>query len=473
MSQVDLAIIGSGGAAFAAAIQASRLGRSVVMIERGTFGGTCVNTGCVPSKALIAAGQARHVAADAGTRFAGITTSAGPVDMASLVAGTQDLVEDLRAEKYTDVANAHGWRVLPGQASFAGTPEAPVLEVRGPEGGVGVVEAAHYLIATGARAWTPPIEGLADVGYLTSTTAMELSHVPDSLLVLGGGYVAVELAQLFARLGSTVTMLVRSRLASKEEPEVSTALEAVFADEGIRVVRRAQVQRMTRDQPTGQVVATASVAGAARQYRADEVLVALGRRPVTQWLNLGAVGVRTGTVGEVTVTDRLQSSNPRVWAAGDVTGHPEFVYVAARHGQIVVENAFNHTDRPVDYTHLPRVTFTSPAVGAVGMTEAQVVAAGIRCDCRVLPLGLVPCALVNRDTRGFIKMVIDADTRRILGITAVATDAGELAATGVHLLGKTITEVADSWAPYLTMTEGLRIAAKAFTTDVSLLSCCA
>ena len=151
------------------------------------MGGDCLNTGCVPSKALIAAGQARHVAADAGTRFAGITTSAGPVDMASLVAGTQDLVEDLRAEKYTDVANAHGWRVLPGQASFAGTPEAPVLEVRGPEGGVGVVEAAHYLIATGARAWTPPIEGLADVGYLTSTTAMELSHVPDSLHRVGGG----------------------------------------------------------------------------------------------------------------------------------------------------------------------------------------------------------------------------------------------------------------------------------------------
>lgn len=473
MSKVDLAIIGSGGAAFSAAIRASRLGKSVVMIEGGTFGGTCVNTGCVPSKALIAAGQARHVAADAGTRFPGIATSAGPVDMAALVAGTQDLVEELRTEKYTDVAKAHGWRVMHGQASFAGTPEAPVLQVRGPEGRVGVVEAAHYLIATGARAWTPPIEGLADVGYLTSTTAMELSHVPDSLLVLGGGYVALELAQLFARLGSTVTMLVRSRLASKEEPEVSTALEAVLADEGIRVVRRAQIQAMTRDQSTSQVVATATVAGAVQQYRADRVLVAVGRRPVTEGLNLTAIGVKTGSVGEVSVTDRLQSSNPRVWAAGDVTGHAEFVYVAARHGQIVVDNAFNHADRPVDYTQLPRVTFTSPAVGAVGMTEAQVVAAGIRCDCRVLELRHVPRALVNRDTRGFIKMVIDADTQRILGITAVAADAGELAATGVHLLGKTITEVADSWAPYLTMTEGLRIAAKAFTTDVSLLSCCA
>ena len=156
MSKVDLAIIGSGGAAFAAAIRASGLGRSVVMIERGTFGGTCVNTGCVPSKALIAAGQARHVAADAGTRFPGIATSAGPVDLAALVAGTQDLVEELRAEKYAAVAKAHGWRVMHGQATFAGTPQTPVLQVTGPEGRVEVVEAAHYLIATGARAWRRP-----------------------------------------------------------------------------------------------------------------------------------------------------------------------------------------------------------------------------------------------------------------------------------------------------------------------------
>ena len=472
-SKIDLAVIGSGGAAFAAAIRATTLGKSVVMVERGTFGGTCVNTGCVPSKALIAAAEARHVAADAGSRFPGIAATAGAVDMPGLVGGKQDLVEAMRGEKYFDVAEAYGWPVRQGQAAFAGTPDAPVLEVTAAEGTVETIESAHYLIATGTRPWVPLIQGLDGVEYLTSTSAMELSERPDSLLVLGGGYVALELAQMFARLGSKVTLLVRSRLASKEEPEVSKALQEVFADEGIRVVRRARIQAVTRDQLAGQVVATATVGGAVQQYRADQILVAMGRRPVTEGLNLTAIGVKTGSVGEVTVTDWFQSTNPRVWAAGDVTGHPEFVYVAARHGQIVVDNAFNHADRPVDYTHLPRVTFTSPAVGAVGMTEAQVVAAGIRCDCRVLPLSQVPRALVNRDTRGFIKIVIDADTQRILGITAVAVDAGELAATGVHLLGTTITEVADSWAPYLTMTEGLRIAAKSFTTDVSLLSCCA
>lgn len=472
-SKVDLAVIGSGSAAFAAAIHATTLGKSVVMVERGTFGGTCVNTGCVPSKALIAAAEARHVAADASNRFPGIATTADPVDMSALIGGKQDLVEELRGEKYVDVAEAYGWQIRQGEAAFAGTPDEPRLQATAPDGTVEMIEAAHYLVATGARAWAPPMDGLDGVDYLTSTTAMELSEVPESLLVLGGGYVALEQAQLFARLGSKVTLLVRSRLASKEEPEVSKALQEVFADEGIRVVRRATPIRVARDGASGQVIATAKVSGSKQEFRADQILVALGRRPVTAGLNLEQVEVKTGEAGEIVVTDQLQSSNPRIWAAGDVTGHPEFVYVAAHHGNLVAENALAAADRSVDYTRLPRVTFTSPAIGAVGLTEEQVIAAGIRCDCRVLPLDYVARALVNRDTRGFIKLVANADTGEILGLTAVAKDAGELAAAGVHILGKTIAEVADAWAPYLTMAEGIRIVAKAFTTDVSKLSCCA
>ena len=472
-TKYDLAIIGSGGGAFAAAIRASTLGKSVVMIERGTLGGTCVNTGCVPSKALIAAADTRHVAADASGRFPGIAATAETVDMPALIAGKQALVESLRGEKYADVADSYGWQVLRGDAAFAGTPDAPVLQVAGDDGSTETIEAGHYLVATGSRPWAPPIDGLEETGYLTSTTAMELAEVPESLLVLGGGYVALEQAQLFARLGSQVTVLVRSRLASKEEPEVSRTLQEVFADEGIRVVRRALPTRVSRDAATGQAVVTADVAGGREEFRADQVLVALGRRPVTDGLNLDAVGVKTGDSGEVVVSDRLRSSNPRIWAAGDVTGHPEFVYVAAHHGTLVAENAFADADRAVDYSRLPRVTFTGPAIGAVGMTEKEVLAAGIRCDCRVLPLHHVPRALVNRDTRGFIKIVVNADTNEILGLTAVAKDAEELAAAGVHVLGKTVAEIADAWAPYLTMAEGIRIAAKAFTTDPSLLSCCA
>ncbi len=473
-SDYDLAVIGSGGGAFAAAIRATNLGKRVLMVERSTIGGTCVNTGCVPSKALLAAAQARHVALDSG-RFPGISTAADPVDMRALIEGKRSLVEGLRADKYVDLIGEYGWDLRQGTAAFVGTAADPVLEISGQDASRSSVRAAHYLVATGSRPWAPPVEGLEAVDYLTSTTAMELDAVPESLIVFGGGYVALEQAQLFARLGSKVTLLVRSRLASHEEPEASRALSGVFADEGIRVVRRATVTSVRTEAQSGDVIATATVSGGNEEFRATKFLVATGRRPVTTGLNLEAVGVQVGDRGEVVVDNRLASSNPRIWAAGDVTGHPQFVYVAGAHGSIMVDNAFNDAGREVDYRHLPRVTFTSPAMAAVGMTDEEANAAGIRCVCRVLPLDYVPRALVNRDTRGFIKIVADATTGRIVGITAVAQEAGDLAAAGVYILEAhmTVDQVANMWCPYLTMAEGIKIAAQSFRTDVSKLSCCA
>ena len=470
----DLAVIGSGGAAFAAAIRAHALGKRVVMIERGTVGGTCVNTGCVPSKALLAAAAVRHTAADA-ARFPGLSAAVSAVDMPAVIAGKRDLVGALRSEKYIDLIDAYGWQLRSADATFAGTPEDPVLQLTAADGTTSALRADLYLIATGSAPAVPPMKGMGTVPYLTSTTAMELEEVPASLLVVGGGYVAVEQAQLFARLGSSVTMLVRSRLLSGEEPEVSLALAAVFADEGIRVVRRATLSSLRMEGEGGDVIATAVVAGGAEEFRAEKLLMATGRRPVTDTLHLDAVGVYVGDGGAVVVDDRLRTGNPRIWAAGDVTGHPEFVYVAAAHGALMVENAFTGADRAVDYRHLPRVVFTSPAVAAVGMTDAAASHAGISCSCQVLPLASVPRALVNRDTRGFIKIVADVESGRILGLTAVATDAGELAAAGVYILeaGMTVDQVAHMWAPYLTMAEGIKIAAQSFRTDVSMLSCCA
>ncbi len=471
----DLAVIGSGGGAFAAAIRATNLGKRVVMIERSTVGGTCVNTGCVPSKALLAAAEARHVALDASGRFPGISTSAAPVDMPALINGKRSLVETMRSDKYVDLAADYGWDLRQGNAMFAGTPQEPVLEITGPDGARSEVRAEHYLVATGSAPWAPPVEGLQEAGYLTSTSAMELDEVPESMLVFGGGYVALEQAQLFARLGSKVTVLVRSRLASAEEPEASRALMSVFADEGIRVVRRVTVNSVRTDSETSEAIVTATVAGGQEEFRASKLLVATGRRAVTDGLNLDAVGVKTGDRGEILVQNTLSSSNPRIWAAGDVTGHREFVYVASAHGTLAVENAFNNAGREVDYRHLPRVTFTSPALAAVGMTDKEANEAGIRCECRVLPLEYVPRALVNRDTRGFIKIVADNSTGRIVGITAVGKEAGDLAAAGVYILeaGMTVDQVANLWSPYLTMAEGIKIAAQSFKTDVSKLSCCA
>jgi mercuric reductase len=475
----DLAIIGSGGAAFAAAIAARRKDKLVVMVERATIGGTCVNTGCVPSKALLAAAEARHLAI--AQSFPGIATDAGPVDLPALLAGKQALVQGLRADKYVDLAAAYGWEVVAGQAHFVPGTTAdgggPALQVDLASRGIRRIQAAHHLIATGSSPWTPPIQGLDEVGYLTSTTAMELDELPRSLLVIGGNAVGLEQAQLFARLGTKVTVVeLEDRLAPLEEPEVGATIAAVLADEGITVHTNAQVTRVTRDTGAQEVVATLRHRdGHPQELRAERLLVATGRRPVTDGLNLEAVGVKVGDRGQVVVDEQLRTHNPRIWAAGDVTGHPQFVYVAAAHGTLAADNALDRAGRTLDYRHLPRVIFTSPQIAAVGLTDAQAAQQGIACACRVLPLEHVPRALVDRDTRGLVKIVAERPTGRVLGVSMVADRAGNaiLAAVYAVKLGMTVGDLADTWAPYLTIGEGLKLAAQAFTREVAKLSCCA
>jgi mercuric reductase len=459
-SEYDLAIIGSGGGAFAAAIAARRRELRVVMVESGTVGGTCVNVGCIPSKALLAAAEARHRAGQ--ERFPGIRTEAAPVDFAALVAGKDEIVDGLRQEKYLDIAAEYGIELLDGTARFI---EGPALDVDRRR-----IEAAHYLVATGAEASIPDIPGLAGSGYLTSTTAMELDHLPESLIVIGGGYVAMEQAQLFAHLGTQVTVLVRSKLARTEEPEVSETIREAFEAEGIVVHEGLTPERIIRD---GDRVAVVSVGGS--NLRAEHVLVATGRRPRTEGLGLEAVGVELGEGGEVLIDEHLSTSNPRVWAAGDVTGHPQFVYVAAKHGGLVVENAVEGADKRIDYSALPRITFTNPTIASAGLTEAQALAQGIGCSCRTLALEHVPRAIVSRNTRGLVKIVAERESGRILGVHIVGDGAGDVILAGSLAIqtGMTVEQLATGWNPYLTLGEGLYLAAQSFTRDPSKLSCCA
>ncbi len=418
----DLAITGSGGAAFAAAITARDAGASVVMIERGTVGGTCVNTGCVPSKALLAAAAARHDAAS--QRFPGIATQAGPVDMAALTGGKDDLVAAMRASKYTGLAADYGWEIIAGTARFSGGPDAPVLQVRLNDGGTATVEAGHYLVATGASPWIPPISGLDGAGYLTSATAMELTELPESMLVIGGNAVGLELAQLFARLGVTVTIAeALDRLAPFDEPEVSAAIEDVFDGEGIAILTAATVTSVRGD-ATSRSVTIKTAGGPERELACGQILVAAGRRPVTAGLNLDAAGVKTGGRGEIVTDESGRTANPRIWAAGDVTGGPQFVYTAAAQGSAAAANALQDAGRTLDYAALPRVTFTSPAIASAGLTEAELIRQGVACDCRVLPLSAVPRAIVARDTRGVVKLVAEAGTGRVRGVHAAADGAG-------------------------------------------------
>ncbi len=455
----ELAIVGSGGGAFAAAIAARRRELRVVMIERGTIGGTCVNVGCIPSKALLAAAEARHRASV--NHVPGITTEAGLVDFAALIAGKREIVDRMRQVKYVDLAHEYAIELLEGSARFV---DGPALDVDGRR-----VEAQHYLVATGSEPNVPDIPGLRESGYLTSTTAMELDHLPVTMIVLGGGYVALEQAQLFAHLGTAVTVLVRSTLARREEPEIAAAIRDAFAADGIDVIEGVEVTAVRRG---GDQVVVATSGG---EFGAEQLLLATGRRPRTDGLDLDVAGVELGAGGEVRIGDDMSTTSPRVWAAGDVTGHPQFVYVAARQGAIAVENAFDGTGRHIDYAALPRITFTTPTIASAGMTEAQAHAQGIDCTCRVLDLENVPRAIVSRSSHGVVKLVAERDSGRVLGVHLLAEGAGDAILAGVYAIeaGRTIADLADGWDPYLTIGEAIHLAALAFTRDPSKLSCCA
>ena len=455
----DLAIIGSGGGAFAAAIAARREHLRVVMIERGTVGGTCVNVGCIPSKALLAAAEDRHRAGQA--RFPGIATERGTVDFAALIAAKREIVEGLRQEKYIDLAAEYEIELIEAGARFV---EGPALEVDGRR-----IEAVHYLVATGAEPRVPDIPGLADAGYLTSTTAMELDRLPASMVVLGGGYVAMELAQLFARLGTSVTVLARSQLARCEEPEIAAGIREAFDAEGISVVEGVQITDVRRE--GGEVVVSIGDGG----FRAEQVLVATGRRPRTDGLGLEGVGVEVGADGAVLVDDDMSTANSRIWAAGDVTGHPQFVYVAAKQGSLAVDNAFTGAGRRMDYAALPRITFTDPTIASAGITEVQARERGIDCECRVVDFANLPRAIVSRNTHGVAKLVAERETGRVLGVHMLADGAGDAILAGVYAIEarRTVADLAGSWDPYLTIGEAIHLAALAFTRDPSKLSCCA
>ena len=462
--EYDLIVIGSGSAAFAAAITATEAGARVALMEEATVGGTCVNVGCVPSKAMLAPADLHHRAGH--HPFAGISTTAASVDLATLVDSKDDLVDKLRREKYLDLAESYGFAVCRGRAEFV---DAATIECDGTR-----FAARSFLIATGASPAVPPIDGLDDAGYLTSTTALHLREAPRDLVVIGANAIGLEMGQLFLHLGSRVTILeAMPRITPTEEPETSEALQAVFEDAGATVLTGVTISNVRRDGERRMV--TFSHQGKERTISADHVLVATGRRPNTDGLHLDRAGVEVTERGAVWVDDQLRTSNPRVFAAGDVTGHAQFVYMAAHEGALAVRNALQGHGEKVDVRALPRVTFTSPTFAAAGVTDEQAAKQGIACECRVLPMTAVPRALVNRDTRGFVKIVAEAATGRVIGVSMVADGAGDVIQAAVYAIqfGLTTGQLATTWAPYLTFAEGLKLAAQTFTRDVSKLSCCA
>ena len=460
----DLAMLGSGSAAFAAAITATEAGARVALMESDVVGGTCVNFGCVPFKAMLAPAEAYFHAGH--QPFAGIRTSSDGFDMGALVDSKTVLVDHLRSEKYLDLAREYGFAICQGRAEFV-DPEG--IACNGER-----VSARSYLIATGASPAVPPIPGLQDAGYLTSTTALELRESPRELVVIGANAIGLEMGQLFMRLAARVTFLEAApRITPFEEPEVSATMRAILEEEGAAVVTGAAITSVAAQ--GGRRLVAFQVDGAKRTISADHMLVATGRRPNTAGLGLEKAGIEVTELGAVQVDDGLRTSNPRVWAAGDVTGHPQFVYVAAHEGSLAARNAISGAGLRVDLRAVPRVIFTGLTVAGVGLTDEQASQQGIACECRVLPMSAVPRALVNRDTRGLVKIVAEAGTGRIVCATVVSDGAGDVIQAAIYAVqfGLTTDQVASTWALYLTFAEGFKLTAQTFKRDVSKLSCCA
>ncbi|MFC3210730.1 mercury(II) reductase [Planomicrobium okeanokoites] len=462
--EYDYIIIGSGGAAFSSAIEAVKHGAKVAMIERGTVGGTCVNIGCVPSKTLLRAGEINHLARN--NPFIGLHTSAGEVDLAPLVKQKKELVTDLRNKKYVDLIEDYGFELIKGEARFI---DEHTIEVNGKK-----ISATRFLIATGAAPAVPAIPGLEEVDYLTSTTLLELKKVPKRLTIIGSGYIGVELGQLFHHLGSEVTLMQRSsRLFKEYDPEISEALTKALTEQGIRLVTGATYERIEQVGELKKVYV--EVDGQKRIIESEQLLIAAGRKPNTESLNLQAAGVETGRFGEIRIDDYAKTTNARIYAAGDVTLGPQFVYVAAYQGRVAAGNAVGGRSEKLDLAVVPGVTFTAPAVATVGLTEQQAKENGYDVLTSILPLEAVPRAQVNRETTGVFKLVADAKTRQLLGGHIVAENAGDViyAVTLAVKFGLTIENLSDTLAPYLTMAEGVKLAALTFDNDVSQLSCCA
>ncbi len=462
-----LIIVGGGGAAFAAALKASSLGARATIINDGLpMGGTCVNTGCVPSKTLLRAAEALHQGQRA-SPFAGIATTGKLTDFAAVMRQKRELVEALRQAKYADViGDDPNITFRRGRGMLI---DARTVDVNGER-----LHGDAILICTGARPAVPDITGLRDVPFLTNESAFELTELPESLLVLGGRYIALECAQIFARLGSRVTVLQRSsRILPRESARLTDELTQHLEAEGLHIATSVHPERVRTEKSA--VTIEALVGGERRTFRGSHLLIAAGRTPNSQGLGLEAVGIQTDSHGFVGVDGQLRTSAPGIFAAGDVIGEPMFVYTAAYEGALAAENALTCAARERDYTGLPWVVFTDPQVAGVGLDESQAAAAGISAECTTLPLSEIPRALAARDTRGFIQLIRDRRTDRLVGARVLAPEGAELLMEAALAIrhGITVSQLAATFHPYLTLSEGIKLAALSFGKDVRKLSCCA
>jgi pyruvate/2-oxoglutarate dehydrogenase complex dihydrolipoamide dehydrogenase (E3) component len=435
----DAAIIGTGQAGPALANRLSQAGMKIAVIERKYFGGTCVNTGCMPTKTLVASAYAARLAARADEY--GIELTAGfRVDMAKVKARKDNVVLTARKGIENWLASMPGCTVMHGHARFASSHEIEIGTER--------ISADKTFINVGGRALVPPIPGLKDIDYFTNVSIMEADFVPQHLIVLGGSYIGLEFAQVYRRFGSEVTVVEAApKLVPREDDDVSAAIKAILENEGIKVHVAAKCSGLARRGDT--VVAQIETQTGSSEINGTHLLLAIGRKPNTDDLGLDAANVRVDQRGYISTDEYLCTSVPSIWALGDCNGRGAFTHTSYNDYEIVAANLLDGENRRVSDRILTYGLFIDPPLGRIGMTEAETRQSGRRTLIGTRPMSRVGRAVEKGETQGFMKILVDADTRKIVGAAILGTSGDE----AIHC----ITDIMYAGAPYTTIQRAVHI----------------
>jgi len=420
MKHYDAIVIGAGQAGSPLCRKLANAGKKTLMIEKRWIGGTCVNDGCTPTKAMVASAKAAYLAKRC--TDLGVTIDSFHINMKQVKKRKDEIVLKSRNGGQEAIEKTENLDLLFGEASFTGP---KTIKVKLNDGGEEEVQADLIFLDAGAAPVIPEIDGLNDIDYLTSTSILDLDEVPDHILIIGGNYVALEFAQMFLRFGSKISVLERGeRIMAKEDQDVSDELKKILIEEGLDIYTKAEVHRF--EKTADGIIASAIVGGEKKEFKCSHVLLAAGRKPLTEALQLDKTGVELDEKGFIKVNEKLETNVPGIYALGDVNGGPAFTHIAYNDYTIVYRNLiegtdYNTTDRP-----LPYCMFTDPQLGRVGLTEKQAREQGYDIKVAILPMKHVARAIEVGDTRGFMKAVVNVKTKEILGAAVLAEEGGEI-----------------------------------------------
>ncbi len=420
-SSYDVIVIGAGQGGGPLAGTMADAGHSAALIEQKHVGGTCVNEGCTPTKTMIASARVAHLARRA--EDYGVSTGDVSVDMEAVRRRKRDIVDMFRSGSRQSVVETDGLDLIEGTGRFV---DESTVEVTFDDGSTRTLTADRIAIDTGARPAIPPIDGMNDVDYLTSTSIMELGTLPDHLLVLGGGYVGLEFSQMFRRFGADVTVIdMGEHILGREDEDVAEALEEILREDGIRVLNETRLTSV-ESSGDGTIVAQLDGADAPDRVEGTHLLVASGRRPNTDALDLEAAGVETDERSHVNVNDRLETTADGVYALGDVTGGPAFTHVSYDDYRILRDNWLEEAGRTTEDRLISYTLFTDPQLGRVGLTEEQAREQGREVEVATMPMAHVARALEVDETRGLMKALVDPETKQLLGAAVLGIEGGEV-----------------------------------------------